>query len=229
MPKRQPCIEPDCGRPKTPGRHRCRWHYLLKLEPEARVRDADARLRHAREDANFVHRARVPESEWPAGQRWCSGCQSFVPLFYVTGSRCKGCASRASHESHLKRTYGISREDYEALYRFQGGICYICHRPGRTIRLAVDHDHRTGEIRGLLCSSDEWGCNVSLRRLLNDEAMALRALEYVKSPPWTRLRQGQEAPERPRRPSTSDLIAAAGRPQGATSAASGSDSTWHLG
>ncbi len=194
----KPCKEPGCDLPKTAGRHRCRWHHLLTLDPEARVRDADARLKANEEKSEFAHRARVPEAEWPPGRRWCAGCQSFVPLFYTTGSRCKGCASRAAHGQHLKATYGISREDYEALWRLQGGRCAICHQtPGGQRRLAVDHDHRTDEIRGLLCASDQWGCNVQLRRLLNDEGMARRALAYVQRTPWQRHLAGETAPPRP--------------------------------
>ena len=61
---------------------------------------------------------------------------------------------------HLKRRYGITQEQYDALLRSQGGKCGICKcLPGRK-RLCVDHDHATGRIRGLLCvrcnSAVEW-------------------------------------------------------------------------
>jgi hypothetical protein len=46
---------------------------------------------------------------------------------------------------------GVSDADYEALLAAQGGGCAICDHPPRTRRLHVDHDHKTGEIRGLLC------------------------------------------------------------------------------
>jgi hypothetical protein len=53
---------------------------------------------------------------------------------------------------HLRRKYGISHEEYEALLHAQGGRCAICRRePNPKISLHVDHDHETGAVRGLLC------------------------------------------------------------------------------
>lgn len=60
-----------------------------------------------------------------------------------------------------KRRYGITETTYQELLERQNGICALCGRPetanGRK-RLAVDHDHGTSKIRGLLCV----GCNISL-------------------------------------------------------------------
>jgi hypothetical protein len=53
--------------------------------------------------------------------------------------------------SSLKRRYGITPEQYQKMLDRQGGICAICGRPPKTLRLSVDHDHRTGRVRGLLC------------------------------------------------------------------------------
>ena len=53
--------------------------------------------------------------------------------------------------------FGLTIEDYDAMYKAQGGVCAICKQPetsqrdGKVYRLAVDHDHNTGEVRGLLC------------------------------------------------------------------------------
>lgn len=60
---------------------------------------------------------------------------------------------------HLKRVYKITLEDYQELFEVQGGVCAICHhsetnldpKSGLTRYLAVDHDHKTGRVRGLLC------------------------------------------------------------------------------
>ena len=59
----------------------------------------------------------------------------------------------AAHGRWILKTYGITSEQYEALYEAQGGVCYICRRAKGTGRrkLAVDHDHVTGWVRGLLC------------------------------------------------------------------------------
>jgi len=67
--------------------------------------------------------------------------------------------------SHLKTTFGLTEEAYEALLRGQGGVCAICKLPershsrfGKVLRMAVDHDHETGAVRGLLC----FRCNTAL-------------------------------------------------------------------
>ena len=54
-------------------------------------------------------------------------------------------------EKNLKQRYGITLEQYEQLLVKQEGVCSICHRVPRTKPLAVDHDHKTGTVRGLLC------------------------------------------------------------------------------
>lgn len=55
-------------------------------------------------------------------------------------------------EYDLKRRYGIGVEEYNALLAHQHGGCAICgKRPTKRTRLAVDHDHESGRIRGLLC------------------------------------------------------------------------------
>lgn len=191
----KPCPENDCGRPKKPTKNRCVWHWLAKQPIEIQVREAKRR----RQAYVLPVRSRVPERDWPAGERWCAGCQSFVPLFYVSGSRCRACESKANHASHVKRTYGLEAEEYEELLAWQGGKCYICRTVPRVRRLAVDHDHDTGEIRGLLCANDEWGCNVALRRLLNDAEAGRRLEEYATRSPLLRMRGGEPPKEAPLR------------------------------
>ena len=61
-------------------------------------------------------------------------------------------------------TYGITVEIYNLMWLTQRGLCAICLMPERAhnqygpLRLAVDHDHETGKVRGLLCRS----CNGAL-------------------------------------------------------------------
>jgi hypothetical protein len=59
---------------------------------------------------------------------------------------------------YLQRRYGLSRADYDALLKRQGGVCAICGKPSEKT-LCVDHCHATGTIRGLLCRK----CNLGLR------------------------------------------------------------------
>lgn len=63
----------------------------------------------------------------------------------------------ADRARHLMREYGITVEQYNAMEVQQGGVCAICKQPetqernGVEYRLAVDHCHKTGKVRGLLC------------------------------------------------------------------------------
>lgn len=207
----KPCIEPGCERKKKPGVHRCGWHWLAKQAIDRQVAAAQWRLEKAQSKPGFVHRARVPKSEWPEGGRWCAGCQSFVPLHYTRGmSRCRACASQAAYASHRRGTYEISDAEYAQLLEWQGGRCYVCQREPGKRRLAIDHDHRTNAVRGLLCANDEWGCNKTLALPLNDVEVARRLLAYAEMPPLERMRAG-EPPAVAARPSgTLELLRAHG-------------------
>lgn len=83
---------------------------------------------------------------------------------------------------NLKK-YGLTPEEYDVLLESQNGACAACRAPERgrnqfgPVRLAVDHDHTTGRIRGLLCM----GCNRALG-LLNDNAERVKQLaDYRRS------------------------------------------------
>lgn len=54
---------------------------------------------------------------------------------------------------YLKRKYGISLGTYNTMFKNQNGSCAICKKPQSNFKkaLSVDHDHKTGEVRGLLC------------------------------------------------------------------------------
>lgn len=90
-------------------------------------------------------------------------------------------AKLRAHSAYVLRTYGITGEEYWALYEAQGGRCFICRRAtGKSKRLPVDHDHRTGEVRGLLCGP----CNQDvLGHLRHDPAAFVRSIEYLLDPP----------------------------------------------
>lgn len=88
--------------------------------------------------------------------------------------------SEQAWAARIKRTYGITAEEYEAIKEHQGGVCAICNRAnGKTRRLSVDHDHKTGAIRGILCRP----CNNILGQLRDDAVAALRVVWYLQSPP----------------------------------------------
>lgn len=77
-------------------------------------------------------------------------------------------------EYELRNRYGITPEDYDRMLEEQGGVCAICEGACPTgRRLAVDHDHETGRVRGLLCVN----CNQRLAWL---EQYGAIAVEYLR-------------------------------------------------
>lgn len=86
---------------------------------------------------------------------------------------------RTAKNAYLKRTYNITLDEYDVLLDAQGGVCAICKRPPRTRSLHVDHDHKTGLIRGLLCMP----CNTQLLRRHVTADRLRAAADYLESPP----------------------------------------------
>lgn len=80
----------------------------------------------------------------------------------------------------LKQLYGITAADYERMLADQGGACAICgstdHKSSRTKYFAVDHDHTTGEVRGVLCHS----CNKGLGLLQDNPKVLKAAASYLE-------------------------------------------------
>lgn len=190
-----PCKEDGCSEPKWLPQHRCYYHALEHMFIDDQV--LEARKRRAQALAGgWTVVAVVPSSQWPAGKRFCSGCQSMVPMSYVGRgkSRCKACDSAASYGAHIFKAYGLTYKRYLDLYEFQGGKCYICGKKPRTIRLAVDHNHNTGQVRGLLCSGER-SCNHDVLGNIADLAMAKRIVTYLETPPYSLMLAGQPLPE----------------------------------
>lgn len=73
---------------------------------------------------------------------------------------------------HLKTRYGITQEDYDQMLSDQHGGCAVC---GGTTKLAVDHDHDTGQVRGILCIT----CNTALA-IIEDADKVRLLLTYLE-------------------------------------------------
>lgn len=77
--------------------------------------------------------------------------------------------------------YGLTADEYARVKQHQGGLCALCQRAtGARRALSVDHDHKTGVVRGCLCNP----CNVRVLGHARDEIEFFeRAIEYLKNPP----------------------------------------------
>jgi len=112
----------------------------------------------------------------------CRVCEQDRPLdhFHIrkdTGkvrNECKTCHA----SKQMRRSYGITLEEYDVMYEQQKGVCAICSLPqtGRAERLCVDHNHETGKVRGLLCSH----CNRGIGLLKDDYRILNRAASYLR-------------------------------------------------
>lgn len=93
----------------------------------------------------------------------------------------------------IERTYDISAEDAHELLLLQQGRCWLCQKAtGATKSLAIDHDHRTGEVRGRLCGP----CNQFIGRLGDDPEAARRLTGYLSGDtPYRRLKAHQTLQE----------------------------------
>jgi recombination endonuclease VII len=78
-------------------------------------------------------------------------------------------------DATLKKKYGITQADYESLLRKQNGVCAICKCHQRYQSLAVDHCHKTKQVRGLLCVQ----CNRGLGRFFDSPVRLKNAAEYI--------------------------------------------------
>lgn len=150
----------------------------------------------------------MPQSKRSAGEdrlkliddqshQWCARCLDYrlaTEFRYHGDYWCKTC-TRAYHNARynprqrqdldLRKNYGITVDQYEAMLTAQGGVCAVCGRPethphtrgqDRPCYLAVDHDHVTGEVRALLCKE----CNTALGSLHDDPARIQALLVYAE-------------------------------------------------
>jgi hypothetical protein len=101
--------------------------------------------------------------------------------------RCKICHNAAVRETvkrlygnsrhyHLKQRFGIGAAEVDEMIKAQGGLCPICQ-----VRAAVhvDHDHKTGKVRAILCEP----CNGGLGQFRDNPETIRRAIEYLADPP----------------------------------------------
>lgn len=83
--------------------------------------------------------------------------------------------------NNIKHNYDLTQPEYDQMFREQNGVCAACGRletrekNGKVVALSVDHDHKTGKIRGLLCSS----CNFALGHVKEDVDTLGKLIAYL--------------------------------------------------
>jgi hypothetical protein len=89
------------------------------------------------------------------------------------------CSDKCGNRANWVKVYGLSPEDYREL--LGDGHCPICGRKMKKVN--VDHDHKTGLVRGLVCGS----CNKRVLTVINKPEQAERLLKYLLTNPATVL------------------------------------------
>jgi len=93
-------------------------------------------------------------------------------------------AKESYRKGNLKKSYGLTLDQYKQMLQEHGGVCAICKQPNSNgKRLSVDHDHRCCEgkescgkcVRGLLCDS----CNKGIGILRDSPIVLFAAIEYI--------------------------------------------------
>jgi hypothetical protein len=124
------------------------------------------------------------------GRRKCFCCgerKPFTVEFFPKDGRrpgelkgtCVACLRKARKRSMLKKLYGISLEQRDQLLQAQGNACAICRfefgNEKKSRLMHVDHDHKTGKVRGLLCHH----CNVLLGHARESIELLKSAIGYI--------------------------------------------------
>lgn len=94
----------------------------------------------------------------------------------VAKGLCSECYANQDkyRDTVLQNKYGITLREYVLLLEKQNGVCAICGNEGLN-RLAVDHCHKTGVVRGLLCAQ----CNHGLGNFKDDPKLLISAIDYL--------------------------------------------------
>lgn len=127
-----------------------------------------------------------PRVETPEGHKFCRSCGEVKPHSEwhrnSTASdglctSCKACRATKGRADHLKRTYGLTEAEHDAMIASQRGLCAICLAAPPA---HVDHCHKTGRVRGVLC----FNCNSAIGKLGDNPDAVRRAAAYLEGNLW---------------------------------------------
>ncbi|CAM5239251.1 Recombination endonuclease VII OS=Streptomyces tendae OX=1932 GN=GUR47_33690 PE=4 SV=1 [Streptomyces tendae] len=154
---------------------------LDRLQDRCRECGAQAYRRRREAQGKKVRRVDVPE-----GHKHCLSCDEVKPwsewhrnaaALDGLSARCKACRSVAGRARHLMRHYGLTETERDAIVASQMGLCVICLKAPA---VHVDHCHKTGRVRGVLC----FNCNSGLGLLRDDPDAMYRAADYLEGNAW---------------------------------------------
>lgn len=117
----------------------------------------------------------------PDGYYWCcDDCYKSKTWIFPLGEEPTNRKFRRRDKSarriaSVNSTYGLSESSYKELIEVQNNLCAICGKKDEGKVLCVDHDHKTGQVRGLLCNN----CNIGLGNLKDDIQIFQSAIEYL--------------------------------------------------
>lgn len=142
--------------------------------------------------------SREPLTLFPDTPRWCQRCERLLPPSAFNhdlknkdglNSHCRECRSAANKASystqaaefairHLRRTYGLEPEAFNARVQAQGNACAICGNDmGQGKGRHVDHCHKTGRVRAILCHH----CNCALGHAKDDPSLLRAMADYIEA------------------------------------------------
>jgi hypothetical protein len=127
-----------------------------------------------------------PRVEVPEGHERCRTCGETKPHSEWQRNRsasdglatlCRSCKAVKGRAGHLKRHYGLTEAERDELVASQMGLCVICLKAPA---VHVDHCHKTGRVRGVLC----FNCNSAIGKLGDDPDAVRRAAAYLEGSSW---------------------------------------------
>lgn len=141
---------------------RAKTKYYLSHKDEVITRTKERRATHGRIDTEA-------DKNWRASHK---------EEILAAGRKYYAAHPERAREKSLKKWYGITLADYNNMFEKQNGFCLICgvHQSEIKKALCVDHNHDTGEIRGLICDA----CNKGLGHFKDNENLLQRAIDYLR-------------------------------------------------
>lgn len=151
---------------------------------QAYCRECSAAYYKQRQDAKGAAvRVKVPV---PPGHKRCPQCEEIKPHSEWErnktssdgwSSYCRSCRAKNNRAGYFKRQYGITEDDRDQMIAEQMGLCVICLSAPAA---HVDHCHKTGKVRGVLC----FNCNSAIGKLGDDPDTVRRAAAYLEGNSW---------------------------------------------